>query len=350
MGNINMGARYAIEEYLNINPKHRVVIITDRKSGRIAKNLLDESKKITYDVNCFFMEDYCTGKRRKFPSKITDLFQDPEQKVASFYLLADTQERYSKKYELINMGDPVSELLDKEHPRNIKHVCMNGISGRIMREGMCVPKDIIKKYSNLVFKRVKGAKKIELYSPGGTELEMKLDPRRVEWSKEDHVDYGVWENLPLGEVYSSPVDCNGKLVIDCMIGGYEKEYGFGFLKRYPITFNIEKGEVRSMSCKRATHLISMLEDDLNADESANYVGEIGFGTNFWINKLIGNMLQDEKFPGVHIGLGSSMPDCGDDWRSSNHLDMIMLQPYVFVDNKPLIEKGGYVFKNGNFFR
>ncbi|MBR9691516.1 aminopeptidase [Candidatus Woesearchaeota archaeon] len=345
MGSVKLGARYAVDEYLKINPSQRVVVITDRKSARLSKAIINAAEKRTPETHVFVMEDYGT-KKREFPREIMSLFEDPEKKVVSFYL---SNISYDDRFTLLRMGDPVADLLDKENLSHIKHASMGGISKKIMQQGVCVPKELLMKYSSLIYRRIKDAKEIIIESPGGTELEIILDPKKIGWCKEDHLDYGIWENLPLGEVYTSPIDCNGKIVIDCMVGGgFEADYGFGFLRRYPITVKIKKGEVTEVTCRRSTHLISSWGDELfNSDNVANYVGEIGFGTNFGLDRLIGNILQDEKFPGVHIGIGSSMPDCGEKWRSDMHTDIMMLNPYVWVDGNPLMEDGHYILRNGN---
>lgn len=342
MGTIKLGAKYAVDEYLYINSSQRVVILTDRKSSRYAKAIQKAAENRTEDVNIFVMEDYCTGKRRKFPREIMSLFDDLEQKVVSFYLAAS---KYQDKYELLAMDDPVAELQDKGELKHVKHVSMWGIDRKVMQQGLCVPHKLIRDYGELIYPRLKGVKKIEIVSPGGTELELKLDPKGIMWDKEDHVEYGYWENLPLGEIFTSPIDCNGTLVVDCMIGTYEN-YSFGFLKRYPVTFKIKKGKVVDISCRRVTNLTKSLDGDLKMDRAARNAGEIGFGINFGLDHLIGNMLQDEKVPGVHIGIGSAEPDCGKKWRSGNHFDVLMLNPTVHVDNKLLINNGKYKFKNG----
>ena len=38
------------------------------------------------------------------------------------------------------------------------------------------------------------------------------------------------------------------------------------------------------------------------DENSNRIGELGIGLLIYLTALIGNILQDEKFPGVHIAL------------------------------------------------
>ena len=99
MGSVRLGASYAVNQYLRVNPNHRVVIITDRKSSRLAASIAREAKRRTQEIHFFVMEDHCTGRRRKFPRELMALFGDPEQKVVSFYLSGYD---YPDRYELLN--------------------------------------------------------------------------------------------------------------------------------------------------------------------------------------------------------------------------------------------------------
>ena len=336
------GVEYSVTEHLKVNPQNRVVILTDSQSSDIAGAIYNATKNVAAETYFFNMERYCNGKRKKFPNEIMDLFKDARKKIISFYLDHSLGGEAPDKYELLNLGDPVADLIDTEGADHIKHVSLPGITKQILRDGCCVPSELLKKGTTAVYNKLKNAKTIEIYSPGGTELELKIDPRNIGWRKEDHINYGDWENLPLGEVYTSPIDANGKLVVDCMVGGYEDKYGMKFLKRYPLTFKIANGKVIEISCRRSTHLVRMLDEGVLEGKRADIIGEIGFGTNFGLTKLIGNILQDEKLPGVHIGIGSAMPDCGEKWRSETHADVLMIEPTVFIDNKILIAGGNYM--------
>ena len=53
------------------------------------------------------------------------------------------------------------------------------------------------------------------------------------------------------------------------------------------------------------------------------VGEFAIGTNIELKQVIGHILQDEKFPGIHIAFGNPYgAHTGADWNSSTHIDVV----------------------------
>ena len=62
---------------------------------------------------------------------------------------------------------------------------------------------------------------------------------------------------------------------------------------------------------------------LETDAGARYLGELGIGTNFGIDRPIGAILFDEKIGGtVHLALGRSYPETGGTNESVVHWDLI----------------------------
>jgi leucyl aminopeptidase (aminopeptidase T) len=54
--------------------------------------------------------------------------------------------------------------------------------------------------------------------------------------------------------------------------------------------------------------------------------------------LIGNLLQDEKFPCVHVAFGNPYHDeTGADWESRTHVDAILKDATLWVDGRKLME-------------
>ena len=54
-----------------------------------------------------------------------------------------------------------------------------------------------------------------------------------------------------------------------------------------------------------------LQATLDTDAGARFLGELGIGTNFGIDRPIGTILFDEKIGGtVHLALGRSYPETG----------------------------------------
>ena len=70
------------------------------------------------------------------------------------------------------------------------------------------------------------------------------------------------------------------------------------------------------------------------------MGEFAVGTNTGLTHLIYNLLQDEKFPGIHIAFGSSLPaKTGAKWDSKAHVDGVLKSPSIYVDGEPIMIKG-----------
>ena len=55
------------------------------------------------------------------------------------------------------------------------------------------------------------------------------------------------------------------------------------------------------------------------------MGEFAIGTNIGVTRVIGNILQDEKFPGIHIAFGDPYgAHTGAQWKSTTHIDVVGL--------------------------
>ena len=81
---------------------------------------------------------------------------------------------------------------------------------------------------------------------------------------------------------------------------------------------------------------------LASDPGARYVGEFAIGTNTGLTRLIYNLLQDEKFPGIHLAFGSPLPaKTGAKWDSKAHVDGVLKNPTIYVDGKPIMTKGKF---------
>ena len=62
----------------------------------------------------------------------------------------------------------------------------------------------------------------------------------------------------------------------------------------------------------------------HTDENSDRVGEFAIGTNIDLKEVIGEILQDEKYPGVHIAFGNPYGQeahTGADWDSTTHIDV-----------------------------
>ena len=63
------------------------------------------------------------------------------------------------------------------------------------------------------------------------------------------------------------------------------------------------------------------------------MGEFAIGTNLGIERVIGNILQDEKFPGIHIAFGNPYGEhTGAPWRSGTHIDVVGLGFNIWLES------------------
>jgi aminopeptidase len=73
------------------------------------------------------------------------------------------------------------------------------------------------------------------------------------------------------------------------------------------------------------------------------VGEFAIGTNVGLTEPTGNLLQDEKMPGLHVAFGDPYGHfTGADWSSDIHVDVIPFAVDVDVDGEALVRDGAFV--------
>jgi aminopeptidase len=121
--------------------------------------------------------------------------------------------------------------------------------------------------------------------------------------------------MPSGEVFTGPLETSAegriRYTIPSSPGGVDVS---------DITLEFRGGEVVAGSAERGD---DVLQAALDTDDGARRLGEIGIGTNFGIDRPIGNILFDEKLGGtVHLAIGRSYPETGGVNESAVHWDMI----------------------------
>ncbi len=83
----------------------------------------------------------------------------------------------------------------------------------------------------------------------------------------------------------------------------------------------------------------------HTDENSDRVGEFAIGTNFELNDVIGQILQDEKFPGVHIAFGNPYGEhTGADWYSSTHIDVVGRKFDIWADDEQIMKAGQFLIE------
>lgn len=144
-------------------------------------------------------------------------------------------------------------------------------------------------------------------------------------------------NIPDGEVYTAPVrdSINGRITYNTP----SPYHGFNF-ENVSLTFKDGKIiEATSNDNKKINEI-------LDTDEGARYVGEFAIGVNPYITKPMKNILFDEKIRGsIHFTPGNAYDDADNGNRSAVHWDLvlIMTEEYgggeIYFDDR-LIRKDG----------
>ncbi len=155
-------------------------------------------------------------------------------------------------------------------------------------------------------------------------------------------------NMPDGEIFTGPVENS----VNGWLRTTYPDYGTG-REISGIELDFEDGRVERVN---ALHYTDRIEEKLNTDLGARYVGEFGVGTNKRVNRFIGEILIDEKIGGtIHLALGHGYPGTGSKNESAIHWDLLCDMTdggQIFVDDELFYESGDFIIngKSGGIKR
>ncbi len=334
MGTIEQGVKQAVENCLKVKAGERVIIITDEETIEIGSALKTVIEKITGKIQFFVMEDF--GQRPiDYPQAIDDAIKAAD--VSIYAAQGAEGELQTFRRHMIKAVEANTKL---------RHAHMIGITPQIMKDGMCGDYKEIQRISKLVYEKVRNAKKIQVVTEKGNNFVAEFSPE-LKWNISDgNIGPGHWNNLPDGEVFTSPLTVNGKVVIDGCLGDFFAER-YGSLENTPMVIEVSDGRAikESVRCDNEQLQQEFSKYIFETDENSNRVGEFAIGTNTGLTELIYNLLQDEKFPGVHIAFGSPLPGkTGAKWDSKVHVDGVIKNTSIYVDDEMIMNKGEFCFE------
>jgi aminopeptidase len=328
MNDLQPGAENAIRVCLNVQPHERVTVITDRETRPIADALVTEIDRVGAEHALFVLEDEASRPLKDLPARIA---ADMElSQVSIFAAHAQANELGSRM-----------QMTDIVNRRRMRHAHMVNINRQIMLEGMRADFHVVDDISARVISKVRSARKVRATTPAGSDFTADLNPD-YRWVKTSGlISPEKWGNLPGGEVFTSPGEVNGTFVIDGVVGDWLCDR-YGNLKDTPLTVRIEKNRLVSAESSNQA-----LRDDFwaytHTDENSDRVGEFAIGTNIQLNAIIGHILQDEKFPGIHIAFGNPYgAHTGADWYSSTHIDVVGADFDIWVDDDQIMDHGRFL--------
>lgn len=322
------GARNAVVTCLRIQPHERVALVTDLETEPIAAALADQVLAVGAAIDVRVMEDYGARPMLSLPEPIAAVLE-----IADVSIYAG-QPRAGE----LAFRRALTEIIDR---RKIRHAHMVSISPQIMREAMRADFNEVDALSTRLLARAERAKKIVARSPAGSDLEATFDPQ-IRWLKTSGIiSRQKWANLPGGEVLTAPARVDGIYVADGVVGDYLCAR-YGDLRETPLSVTIEDSRIVEIRCANE-RLVRDFASYTSTDENSNRVGEFAMGTNTAIQNVIGNILQDEKLPTLHLAFGHPYTEhTGADWRSTTHIDIVGRNFDVSFDGEPIMAEGKFL--------
>jgi aminopeptidase len=324
------GARNAVQVCLRVQPEEKVCVITDEVTLEIAAAIVAELDKLGAPYNAWMLEDLAQRPLKDLPCPIAEDLETSQ--VSIFAVQAQPNELRSRM-----------QMTDVVNRRRIRHAHMVNINRQIMLEGMRADFNKVDRLSAKVVAMVRKAQRVRAKTAAGTDLTADLNPN-YRWLKTSGIITAEkWGNLPGGEIFTTPGDVNGTFVVDGVVGDYLCAK-FGNLQKNPLTIRM-----RSNRLTEAHSDDHELEDDFwkytHTDANSDRVGEFAIGTNIDLKDVIGQILQDEKYPGVHIAFGNPYgAHTGAEWDSSTHIDVVGRKFNIWVDDEQIMQDGKFLLE------
>jgi aminopeptidase len=324
---LTAGARNAVRVCLQVQSSEKVTLITDRASLPIAASLAAEIEDAGAGCRAWVLEDAAERPLRKMPAEV--LADLETSQVSIFAAQAQANELKSRM-----------QMTDVVNRRRIRHAHMVNINRQIMMEGMRADFAKVDEISVRVREIASAARTIRARTAAGTDLAAELNPG-YRWLKTSGIiSREKWGNLPGGEVFTTPGEVNGTFVVDGVVGDYLCTR-FGDLKNAPLTIRVLGNRLVEASSPNR-----ILEEEFwrytHTDENSDRVGEFAIGTNIALDHVIGQILQDEKIPGVHIAFGNPYGEhTGADWYSSTHIDVVGTEFDIWADDRQIMRQGRF---------
>ncbi len=206
-----------------------------------------------------------------------------------------------------------------------------GITEDMMIRCLAADYNAIAERSQRLSVALESGNEVRVTSPAGTDIRLVRGDRHAKPDTGFYLNPGEYGNLPAGETFFAPIEGTAQGVI--VFGGAMA--GVGKVKT-PIRIIVRDGVAVEITGGPEAQKLNELIAPLGV--AARNIAELGIGTNDRA-QITGVILEDEKVMGtVHIALGDNM-SMGGTVSVPSHLDGLILQPTVYVDDRMIMEAG-----------
>jgi leucyl aminopeptidase (aminopeptidase T) len=321
------GARNAVEICLNVQPHERVALIADEASRAVAASLASALATRHAEFTGLLLEDFGPRPMKAAPALVLEALETAD---VGIMCMTPQPGELTARMAIVNVVER----------RQIRYAHMVGVTPQIMQQGMRADYKLIDRLSDKLRERMLRAETLTVKTAAGTQIAAHFDPG-LDWVKTSGlISPRYWSNLPAGEVFTTPATVDGTFVCDATAGDHFNGK-YGDLQATPLVLEIKGARLMHVECGRKD-LEQEFWEYCHTDENSDRVGELAFGTNLGLSEMIGALLQDEKFPGVHLAFGDPYGNqTHANWKSKTHVDVLTRKCDVWIDSDQIIAKGQY---------
>jgi len=269
-------------------------------------------------------------------------------------IVGDEELSHLTLYQVLESADTIV-FVDGQHSRNGSEVVDALATGKISADifrlfdagpevfELCfaVPASYLRELNRRIIALGVSTRAARVTSEGGTDLEIGFETR-FGWidscGRYDGRRPGV---LPPSEVATFSLSVNGVFFAD---GSLNTNFAFPHdprLEAYPVRVEIEDSVIQTVHCENP--FIDAVVGGFVAEGAGSRVGEVGFGTNTGIRRFVPFTSHiNERYPALHIGLGSQNQGDRVGWNYPLHLDLIANNCSIMFDETVVMEQGRYV--------
>jgi aminopeptidase len=325
---LSQGAHNAVFVCLRVRPEEKVTLITDQACKEIAASLIAELNACGCRHRDFVLEELAPRPLLEMPQVVLDDLASSQ--VSIFAVQAQINELKTRM-----------QMCNVVNRKKIRHAHMVNIEKKIMLEGMRADFQKVDELTLRVMNIVNRARQIRATTPAGTDITADLTST-YKWIKTSGIiSRDKWGNLPGGETFTAPLEVNGRFVVDGVVGDYLCAK-YGDLAASPLTLTVKENRLTEASSANEE-----LQRDFwqytHRDHNSDRVGEFAIGTNLALSCVVGNILQDEKIPGVHMAFGDPYgAHTGAPWSSTTHIDVVGRSFDIWADDVHIMRSGRFL--------
>lgn len=350
------------DDVCKIKKGERVLIIANPSTAEIAQNFYEASQTCGAETSLVYQSEK-TSFDNANEEVLAAIASNPDVCFSiSAIKLGKDPHGSAKPYET-EAGQEFSHIFDYllDGKKTMRGVWTPGITADMMERTADIDYSELRSRCKKLDVFFKGAIKVHVTAPGGTNLMIPVEGRPLLFDDGDFTKPGTGGNIPAGEVFISPLvgknefepqmkseGCEGVIVYD---GSMTFSDGDSILET-SITCKVSGGYVREITGgAEAERLIKTITEAENRalqmekdgklkegqgviyKKNARNIGELGIGLNP-AARITGNMLEDEKaFHTCHFAIGENYDN---DAPSLIHLDGVVRNPtitLIYADNK-----------------